>query len=254
MRDPGEAFYRQVVNSGLEYAAARWEWSATVDRLARESCEGRVLDLGCGVGAFLDELGRLPGVQGIGLDLNPDVVAACRARGHLAFVGDAMTIPPGAEGPFQAITLWHVVEHVAAPVPLLMALAQRLAPGGQIFFSVPLTPMSTEHAWIDPFNLPPHHLTRWNLRSLTALAKATGLRMEFELPRADSLFTRWLRALVRQAMPVAGAGGKAAKARRLAAYLLRHPFAPFGEAWRQWRHPRHRGAVLPDVVLVAFSR
>lgn len=40
----------------------------------------RVLDLGCGDGAFLAELQRAKGVTGYGIEIDPDNIAACLAR------------------------------------------------------------------------------------------------------------------------------------------------------------------------------
>lgn len=41
----------------------------------------RVLDLGCGDGAFLAELQRTKGVTGYGIEIDPDNIVACIARG-----------------------------------------------------------------------------------------------------------------------------------------------------------------------------
>ncbi|MEQ8494292.1 MAG: methionine biosynthesis protein MetW, partial [Gammaproteobacteria bacterium] len=41
----------------------------------------RVLDLGCGDGAFLAELQRVKGVTGYGVEIDPDNIVACIERG-----------------------------------------------------------------------------------------------------------------------------------------------------------------------------
>ncbi|MEQ8661702.1 MAG: methionine biosynthesis protein MetW, partial [Gammaproteobacteria bacterium] len=41
----------------------------------------RVLDLGCGDGAFLAELQRTRGVTGYGVEIDPDNIVACIERG-----------------------------------------------------------------------------------------------------------------------------------------------------------------------------
>lgn len=195
---------------------------------------------------------QIPGVQVIGLDHNPDMVARCRAEGLDVIEGGLDDLSRRVPDGVDVVTFWHVIEHVEDPVGLLEASRQRLHEGGELCFSVPLTPMSYEHSWPDPFNEPPHHLTRWNLRSLEALAARLGMRMELDLPDAAPLPSRVLKALVLQAMPPFGVPGKAAKALRLLRFLLRHPLALPREVARQWRHPRHAGRVLPDVVLVTL--
>jgi hypothetical protein len=53
-----------------------------------------------------------------------------------------------------------------------------LAPGGVLLMSVPYSPTSQDVIGMDPMNLPPHHLTQWNLNSLQQLGAAAGLVVE----------------------------------------------------------------------------
>ena len=71
-----------------------------------------VLDVGCGRGEFLDLL-KQAGVPARGLDLNPEMVEVCRARGLDAVAGDALGyltgLPDESLGGLLAI---QVVEHL----------------------------------------------------------------------------------------------------------------------------------------------
>lgn len=71
-----------------------------------------VLDVGCGRGEFLDLL-KQAGVSGRGLDLNPEMVEVCKARGLDATAGDALSylqgLPDESLGGLLAI---QVVEHL----------------------------------------------------------------------------------------------------------------------------------------------
>lgn len=258
MREPGESFYAWLVAAGLEYPASRWEWTACLDDLrARAARVGGIamLDVGCGSGGFLEVAARVPGVRAEGIDLNSDVVESCRARGLRAWRGTLSDWRREHPGRFNAICLWHVVEHVADPVGTLEEARALLAPGGTIYFSVPLSPMSYEGAWPDPFNLPPHHLTRWILGSLEALGGRLGMATDFLLPAPGSRWQRTLRALVLVAANRASGAAALAKGLRLVAYLLRHPGALLREWLRQGRRARDReGRILPDVVLVRLSK
>lgn len=256
MREPGPDFYQFLVRSGFAYPNDRWEWRACIERLRRRMAQGAgelvVVDLGSGGGMFMRLAGALDGVRVLGLDHNPDVVARCRAEGLDVIEGGLDDLSRRWPEGVDVVTFWHVIEHVEDPVGLLEASRRRLRAGGELCFSVPLTPMSYEHSWPDPFNEPPHHLTRWNLAALDALASRLGMRMELDLPEAASLPRRVLKALALQAMPPFGIKGRAAKAVRLFGFLLRHPLALPREIARQRRHPRHAGRVLPDVVLVTL--
>jgi 2-polyprenyl-3-methyl-5-hydroxy-6-metoxy-1,4-benzoquinol methylase len=71
-----------------------------------------VLDVGCGRGEFLDLL-KKAGISGRGLDLNPEMVEVCKARGLDATAGDAVSylqgLPDESLGGLLAI---QVVEHL----------------------------------------------------------------------------------------------------------------------------------------------
>ncbi len=71
-----------------------------------------VLDVGCGRGEFLDLL-KGAGVTARGLDLNPEMVEVCRARGLGAAVGDALgvlrSLPDESLGGLIAV---QVIEHL----------------------------------------------------------------------------------------------------------------------------------------------
>lgn len=93
-----------------------------------------VLDIGCGRGEFLDLL-REAGVSSRGLDLNPEMVEACLARGLNASAGDALAslsaLPDASLGGLIAV---QVVEHLEPDylARLLRAAYDKLRPGAPI--------------------------------------------------------------------------------------------------------------------------
>ncbi len=104
-------------------------------RFPRFVAGGRVLDLGCGDGAFLDYLHRC-GWRTVGVDIVPAAVEAARAAGHEAYEGSI----PGVElepGSFDAASVWHTLEHVPRPDETLRALFRLLRPGGELRVGVP---------------------------------------------------------------------------------------------------------------------
>lgn len=111
--------------------AVRSRQAADADRLAGAS---DVLDVGCGRGEFL-ELLRERGVSARGIDLNPEMVDACRARGLDASHADALgyleRLPEGSLGGLVAA---QVVEHLDPGylVRFLAAAHARLRPGAPI--------------------------------------------------------------------------------------------------------------------------
>ncbi|MBI5618501.1 MAG: class I SAM-dependent methyltransferase [Gammaproteobacteria bacterium] len=255
MAEPGRDYYAWLTRSERYYPQARWEWTACADELrglGASDRERRVLDVGCGSGRFLKALRGVPGWRAIGLDINQSSVDACLAQGFEATQGDLASARTKLDGGVEVVTLWHVVEHVADPVGLLLEARALLAPGGMIMFSVPLSPPSYEAVWRDPLNLPPHHLTRWNLRALERLAARVGLRSRLVIPDADSLLTRTVHALLVQAVSPFAPVTRVEKLRRLLAHALAHPALVWRTLRCQLAWPRRAGRVLPDVVLACF--
>lgn len=121
---------RQIARSGRG-ALNRWrDLSPFLKR------GGRVLDAGAGGGEVVYVL-RALGVDAMGLE--PDERYARHARETLGvpvetgFVQDR-TFPPGS---FDAITMYHALEHVEDPVGILSRLRSWLSEGGVLLIEVP---------------------------------------------------------------------------------------------------------------------
>lgn len=99
-------------------------------RLARH-LSGKVLDVGCGIG---DMLRYRPNT--VGVDINPHTVTWCRQQGLEAHVMEPDRLPFG-DGEFEGVIFDNVLEHIAAPQPLLAEARRVLKPGGRVIAGVP---------------------------------------------------------------------------------------------------------------------
>ncbi len=101
---------------------------------------GRVLDIGCGVGGFLD-FAAAAGYDVQGFDASDVQAASARERHPLvrnAISFDAYRAALGQDvPPLDMVTMWDVFEHIRAPQPLLADIRQHLAPDGLFFLSIP---------------------------------------------------------------------------------------------------------------------
>jgi 2-polyprenyl-3-methyl-5-hydroxy-6-metoxy-1,4-benzoquinol methylase len=149
----------------------------------------RVLDIGCGNGAFLIELQRCHNVEAWGLDLpgSPfERLAAIEPRLHLAAgsLGGA-DLP---ENYFDVITLWHVLEHDADPVAGLARVRRWLKPGGRVLAEVPNA--AGRIAWLCGRDWigwdAPRHLVHFAPETLRAAADRAGL-VDVRIGRAYTL-------------------------------------------------------------------
>ncbi len=92
---------------------------------------GRVLDVGCGIGDFLN---FYPG--SVGVDVNSTAVQWCRSRGldshHMS-----VDVLPFEEGSFDGVVLDNVLEHLNSPENLLVDIHRVLKPNGVLLVGVP---------------------------------------------------------------------------------------------------------------------
>jgi len=100
---------------------------------------GQVLDLGCGRGEFL-ELLRKEGINGEGVDADPDAVAACREKGLTVTQSDLFSyLAARPDRSLDGILCSHVVEHLkpARLIQLVSMAVRKLAPGGVLAIETP---------------------------------------------------------------------------------------------------------------------
>ena len=245
---PGnQAFYDWITAAEKYTARKRWEWQVMADLIAVREQPVRVLELGCGVGRFLEQLQELPAVTAVGIDSSATSVAAAKAKGLDVRLESVEATGERGER-FDVVVLSHLLEHVGDPLGLMRQVQAVLTPGGTIFCSLPYSPMSREMPSLgvyDPMNLPPHHLTRWNASSFEALAKQLGMNVNLHSPKPKSVLKRTLNIVGESA----GASGSVA---RLAASLSQP--GRFMEVRRVLQsRDRIGGRRAGDVVLAVFG-
>ncbi|MFL5339878.1 MAG: class I SAM-dependent methyltransferase [Gemmataceae bacterium] len=159
--------------------------------------EGRLLDVGCGSGAYLRAM-RRRGWKVTGLDASPRM--AERVRDELGLPAHAGTLPHLNLEPesFDVITMWHTLEHVHEPLPLLREARKLLAPQGKLVLAVPNID-SWPFRWFGRhwFGLElPRHLTHFTPATLPQMLQRAGFVCE---PLRYVRRTDWLRASARLA-------------------------------------------------------
>ena len=162
---------------------------ATADRfvrnLARPLADGeqRLLDVGCGNGEFLLRMRQLGwGVSGVETDpVSAGVGQAAGLDVHVGEVPDGDL--PGA--PFDAVTLSHVIEHVADPIALLERCRRLMRPGGVIWVLTPNldAPGARRYAsdWVS-WDAPRHLVIFTRAALIRALAEAGFSSPRQQLP------------------------------------------------------------------------
>ena len=106
------------------------------------SREALLLDVGCGLGQRLAELHQWGYRRLVGVDANPEVVAAARARlpaGIELVCRDAGAFLAEDRRRYDRVVVGHVLEHLSVEkaVAMLGAVRVSLAAGGQVVVEVP---------------------------------------------------------------------------------------------------------------------
>lgn len=140
--------------------------------------KGSLLDVGSGTGAFVNEM-KKNGWQVTGLE--PDAAARLVSKQvydiELTPIGKLFELPPSS---LDAITLWHVLEHVHDLHGYLLQLKSLLKKDGKLFIAVPnYTSMDAaiykEH-WA-AYDVP-RHLYHFSPASMLVLLKKNGLKVQ----------------------------------------------------------------------------
>jgi SAM-dependent methyltransferase len=134
---------------------------------------GRVLDVGCGDGRFL-QFAQTRGWTGVGVDYEERMIALARAKGVDAHARDFAEFfkaqPPAA---FDAAVMFDVLEHAPEPRVLLAALKPALKGGAHLAITFP---NDARPAWFgrEDYDYPPHHFTRWTAAALRGFLEREG--------------------------------------------------------------------------------
>jgi SAM-dependent methyltransferase len=221
-RDCGQAFHRRVLAPAwMERLYARWESQAAMERFAqlhvtpqerllrgehfyahalklqRMTANGaagrpRLLDFGCGHGEFVAAAGAL-GFDAAGVDFAPD-----RARhGIVAMYAslDALRGARDGQPPFDAVTLFEVLEHLADPRGTLESLSLLMRPGAVLVLETPDTTGITDlRSYSDYLAIAPlGHINGFTPATLRQIAERAGFRAV--RPPPYWVTTSWRQAL-----------------------------------------------------------
>lgn len=143
---------------------------------------GRLLDYGCGTGHFLTGA-KGAGWQVVGLEPSSPAraEAAARAQEPIGQPNDLANLPTGH---FDAITLWHVLEHVHSLNDTLAQLLRVLAPAGKLLVAVPNANSFDARAYGPDWAAydVPRHLYHFTPATMRQLLACHNLRVAQQLP------------------------------------------------------------------------
>jgi len=138
---------------------------------------GKILDLGCGTGHFLNEMNR-SGWKTTGVEVNQKAREYAGSKFSLdVFPPEALRSFPDHE--YDCISLWHVLEHFHEPFDYFREIKRLLKPDGFVFVALPnsdsFDAMHYGKEWA-AFDVP-RHLWHFNPSTFSLFASKTGFRI-----------------------------------------------------------------------------
>ncbi len=119
----------------IETAATLSKKEVIAKRLISIKPTLKVLDVGCGNGAWLDAFKNL-GCQTYGTEYNEYQMRIAKSKGHIILEGGLFPQTLSIDK-FDVIIFTEVIEHILNPVPVLNHLNSLLIDGGHIFITTP---------------------------------------------------------------------------------------------------------------------
>ncbi|MFQ5674808.1 MAG: class I SAM-dependent methyltransferase [bacterium] len=140
---------------------------------------GKLLDVGCGTGEFLFEMQR-HGWQVEGLETDERAAEFARDRYQLKILSDDLQRCNFSSSQFDVITLWHVLEHLYAPLTALKKVRNLLTDNGFILIAAPnvasFDARFYKANWVALDA--PRHLQHFTPETMAAFCGAAGLKIK----------------------------------------------------------------------------
>lgn len=164
---------------------------------------GRLLDVGCGKGYFVDYCSR-QGIQAQGIDLSASAIEYAKANHQGEYYCGKLEQASelGFEDPdqlFDTMTMWATIEHVSDPASLLRAAMSRLNVGGMLHLDTGIG-----NDWMDrwlPGNVqwydPPQHLFVFSEQGMRRLCEDVGFKIVRYTGCFERTAARWWMRVVR---------------------------------------------------------
>jgi SAM-dependent methyltransferase len=171
---------------------------------------GRLLDMGCGLGFFLKRVAASADWSVHGCEVSPVAAKYCREVQRLPDVAcEPLADYHGADASFDIVTMWDVLDHLAAPDPVLRRCHGLLKNDGLLFIRTPNIRIQLPRARLNkllsqngdaPAGLQPfdhqHHYSASSLRRLLTRNGFHDIEFIHLLPiqsRAGRFSSRWIK-------------------------------------------------------------
>lgn len=166
-------FYRHFQQFSWYYLPWKWE---------HETCAGliqtgyKVLEVGCGTGAFLKKISSQKNIQCHGLELNESCVL--NSPGLIIENSLIEAYSQQHANAFDLVCSFQVLEHIGEVHSFIKGQVACIKQGGKLVISVPNNDSIIMKSDEDLLNMPPHHMGLWNEQALRSLEKYFDIKLQ----------------------------------------------------------------------------
>lgn len=137
--------------------------------------EANILDIGCGLGQYLNEITKMGYTKTLGIDISDESIKACTEKGiNVIKIEDVITFSKTVTEKYDFITMSHVLEHVDKDkiIDTLIAIkTYLLKEGGAFVVMIPNGQSNTGGYWMyEDFT----HSTLFTAGSIIYVLKSAG--------------------------------------------------------------------------------
>ncbi len=159
--------------------------------ITRHKRSGRLLDVGCATGFFLNGMRSQGNWELYGVEISPYAVRVAQERYGLNVKVGTLEDAVFPDDFFDVVTLWDVLEHLHEPARSLQEIRRVLKPDGLLIFRVPNL-ASLDARLFGPFWAgfePPRHLYVLSPNTTDKLLQKAGFRIIEQSPAPGNYFT-----------------------------------------------------------------
>lgn len=178
-------FYDKMQEKDWYYLEKKWEYDTAI-QYVREG--KKALEIGCGYGFFMEKL-KDRNIKSTGIEFSEKAISACLLK-KLCISSESIAEHADKNiGIYDYIFIFQVLEHIPEVHLFLKHALKTLKKDGLLFIGVPNndSPILSDSIEQDLLpknvkamrttNFPPHHMGKWNERSLTYLEKVFDLKL-----------------------------------------------------------------------------
>lgn len=155
------------------YMPEKWEFDEAIKDIA--GCRS-ILEVGCGPGFFIEKaMKNFNGRTIKGIDMSKSSIENAISRNLPVEKAGVKEILDRGDR-FETVCSFQVLEHIDQPYDFLDALVKLIKRGGRLILCVPNKESFLKHQ-DNILDMPPHHMTKWNVFTFKYLEKLFPLRL-----------------------------------------------------------------------------